>query len=67
MFVELSDIIVEGLVRFRDMEDDYYNYDENKLLVTGRRRHKTFRAGQKVNVKIINVNIEARKIDLSII
>ena len=67
MFVELSDIMVEGLVRFRDMEDDYYNYDENKLLVTGCRRHKTFRAGQKVNVKIINVNIEARKIDLSII
>ncbi len=67
MFVELSDILVEGLVRFRDMEDDYYQYDENNLLVTGRRRGKIFRAGQKVLVKIINVNVEARKLDFVII
>jgi len=67
MFVELNDILIEGLVRFRDMEDDYYQYDENNLMVTGRRRGKVYHAGQKVLVKIINVNIEARKLDLAII
>jgi ribonuclease R len=67
MFVELNDILIEGLVRFRDMEDDYYQYDEKNLIVTGRRSGKAYHAGQKVLVKIINVNIEARKLDLAVI
>lgn len=67
MYVELKDILIEGLVRFRNMEDDYYDYDERRLIVIGKRRKKTFKAGQKVKVKVINASLETKKIDLAIV
>jgi ribonuclease R len=67
MYVELKDILIEGLVRFRTMEDDFYNYDERRLIVIGKRRKKTYKAGQKVKVKVINASLETKKIDLAIV
>lgn len=67
MFVEIIDILIEGMIRFRDMEDDYYEYDERKHIATGRRRRKVFRAGQKVKIKVIRVNMETRKIDFALV
>ncbi|MEP7146244.1 MAG: RNB domain-containing ribonuclease, partial [bacterium] len=67
MFVEISDILVEGMIRFRDMEDDYYDYDEKKHFAVGRRKHKTFRAGQKVRIKVVRVNSENKKIDFALV
>ncbi len=67
MFVEIMDILVEGMIRFKDIEDDYYDYDEKKHIAKGRRRGKTFRAGQKVRIKVIRVNKESKKIDFSLV
>jgi ribonuclease R len=66
MFVEILDILVEGMIRFRDLEDDYYDYDERKKIAVGRRRGKTYRAGQTVKVKVIRADMETRKIDFSL-
>jgi ribonuclease R len=67
MFVEIMDILVEGMVRFRDLEDDYYDYDERRKTATGRRKGKTYRAGQKVTVKVVRANMETRKIDFALL
>ncbi len=67
MFVEIMDILVEGMIRFRDIEDDYYEYDEKKHVAIGRRKHKVFRAGQKVKIKVIRVNKESKKIDFAMV
>lgn len=67
MFVEIMDILVEGMIRFRDIEDDYYDYDEKNHIARGRRRGKTFRAGQKVKIKVVRVNKETKKIDFNIV
>ena len=67
MFVEIMDILVEGMIRFRDIDDDYYEYDERNHLAKGRRRGKTYRAGQKVRVRVIRVNKENRKIDFVLV
>lgn len=67
MFVEIMEILVEGMVRFRDIEDDYYEYDEKKHIAKGRRKGKTFRAGQKVRIRVIRVNKESKKIDFSLV
>lgn len=67
MFVEIMDILVEGMVRFRDIEDDYYDYDEKKHVVVGRRSHKIYRAGQQVRIKVIRVNSESKKIDFALV
>lgn len=63
LFVEIMDILVEGMVRFRDIEDDYYEYDERNHRAVGRRHGKTFRAGDKIRIKLLKVNMENKKID----
>jgi len=67
MFIEIMDILIEGMIRFRDIEDDYYEYDEKKHIARGRRRGKTFRAGQKVKIKVMRVNKESKKIDFVLV
>ena len=67
MFVEIMDILVEGMIRFRDIEDDYYDCDEKNHIARGRRRGRTFRAGQKVKIKVVRVNKETKKIDFNLV
>ena len=67
MFVEIIEVLIEGMIRFRDIEDDYYEYDERKHIAVGRRKRKVFRAGQNVRIKVIRVNMETRKIDFALV
>ena len=67
LFVEVTDLLVEGLIRVRDMEDDYYVYDEKKYSLIGRRTKKRYRLGDKVNVKVVRVDPEEREIDFILI
>lgn len=67
MFVEIVDILVEGMIRFRDIADDYYEYNEKRHIVVGRRTGRTYRAGQRVKVRVTGVNKESRKIDFSLV
>lgn len=67
LFVEIADKFIEGMVRFRDMEDDFYEYDEKNHCAIGRRRKKLYRAGQKVRIRVINADMEKRKIDFVLI
>jgi ribonuclease R len=55
------------MVRFRDIEDDYYEFDQRKHIAVGRRKRKIFRAGDKVKVKVIRVNRESKKIDFVLV
>ena len=64
VFVELTDLLVEGLVHVRDMNDDYYEYDESTFTMTGERTGKTYRPGDTVEVQLAAANPEKREIDL---
>ena len=66
MFVEL-DNTVEGLVRLKDMKDDYYMYDNIRKVLVGKDTKKTYKLGQKVKIKVIYANKEERKIDFELI
>ncbi|HEX2868327.1 MAG TPA: ribonuclease R [Ignavibacteriales bacterium] len=67
IFVELTHSLAEGLIRLRDMEDDYYIYDEKKYSLIGRRHHKVYRLGDKITVKLVRVDQEKREIDFLIV
>ncbi|MBK8982699.1 MAG: ribonuclease R [Ignavibacteria bacterium] len=67
IFVEIMDILIEGMIRFRDMNDDYYEYDDKRHIAVGRRKRKVLKAGQKVRIKVIRVNKESRKIDFALV
>ncbi|MEE1042664.1 MAG: RNB domain-containing ribonuclease, partial [Clostridia bacterium] len=61
-FVELPNT-VEGLVRMVDLSDDYYDFDEDTMLLTGRRTGRIFCMGQQVKVRLAKVNGELKQID----
>lgn len=67
LFVEIDKYMVEGMVRYRDIENDYYEYDEKNHCAVGVRKRKVFRAGDRLNVKLIQANTETRKIDFIIV
>ena len=64
VFVELSDVLVDGMVHVRDMDDDYYEYDERRFAMVGRDTGKVYRPGTRVEVQVTAANIEKREIDL---
>ncbi|HEY6191410.1 MAG TPA: ribonuclease R [Bacteroidota bacterium] len=67
MFVQIADLLVEGLIRMRDLEDDYYVYDEKRYSLIGRRTKKRYRLGDKVTVKVIRVDPEERQMDFALV
>jgi ribonuclease R len=67
IFVELNDLLVQGMIHIRDLHDDYYVYDEKQYTLKGRRTHKQYRLGDTLEVKVVRVNPEERQIDFALI
>ncbi|NJD21732.1 MAG: ribonuclease R [Melioribacter sp.] len=63
IFIELSHTLAEGLIRLRDMNDDYYIFDEKNYSIIGKRTGRKIRLGDKVSVKLVRVDQEKREID----
>ena len=63
IFVEIPEYLVEGLVHIKDLEDDYYLYDEKRYCLTGKNRGKTYHLGDSVHVQVVRVSLEMRKLD----
>lgn len=63
VFVELSDLLVEGMVHVRELDDDYYEYDERTYSLVGRDTGRTYRLGDRVDVVVAGANVENREID----
>ena len=66
IFVKVTDILAEGLIRVRDLEGDFYVYDEKKYSLIGRRTKKQFRLGDKVQVKLVRADLEKSELDFII-
>jgi ribonuclease R len=67
IFVELTDLLVQGLLHVRDLNDDYYTYDEKQYTLKGRRTGKQYRLGDTLEVKVVRVNPEDRQIDFVLV
>ena len=66
MFVEL-DNTVEGLIRFDNMGDEYFIYDEERKVLTGERTNTTYKIGDKVKIRVIKASKQLREIDFELI
>jgi ribonuclease R len=64
VFVELEELLVEGLVHVRNMDDDYYVYDESTYTMRGESNGKAYRPGDSVTVQVAGASIEDREVDL---
>ncbi len=66
MFVELPNTI-EGLIRFEDLGDEYFIYDEDKKRLIGERTNTIYKIGDKVKIKVKNASKLLRQIDFVLI
>jgi ribonuclease R len=66
MFIKLTETLAEGLIKMRDLEDDFYVYDDKKHALIGRRTKRQYRLGDKVTVKLIRADIEKSELDFVI-
>ncbi len=64
IFVELNDILIDGLVHIRDLGDDYFIYDEPNYKLTGEMTGKTYQLGDILSVQVMSVNVERGHLDL---
>ena len=67
IFVEINELLVEGLVRVRDMTDDYYLFDEKRYALKGRSRGKVYQLGDKARVQVVAVRPEDREIEFVLV
>ena len=67
LFVQIESPFVEGLVRLDSLADDHYELDEEGLRLTGRRTGRAFALGDPARVRIENVSVQRRKIDLALV
>jgi ribonuclease R len=67
MYVEEIETKCEGLVRMRDMNDDFYVFNEKKLELVGQKKKKHYRLGDKVKIKVKAVDLERKNIDYILI
>ena len=65
-FVEIPDLGVEGLVHVSTLNNDWYEYRAKQNLLVGRKSKTSYKIGDKINIKIIKVDILKYQIDLEI-
>ena len=67
LFVELNDIFVEGLVHVTELSNDYYRFDPIRHCLEGERSRKVYRLGDSVEVRVVRVDLDEKKIDLQML
>jgi len=67
LFVELTDLFVEGLVPIDSMRDDRYTWRENTHEIVGMRWGRKFRAGDRVEVILDRILVDERKLQFALV
>lgn len=66
IFVELENT-VEGLIRFENLGNEYFIYDENRKRLIGENSNKVYKLGDKVKIRVVSANKLLRQIDFEIV
>ncbi|CCY38210.1 ribonuclease R [Tannerella sp. CAG:118] len=67
LYVEINENKCEGLVPIRDLEDDFYEFDEKNYCLMGRRTHKIYRLGDPIRIQVARANLEKKQLDFALI
>ena len=67
MYVELDETHIEGMVSLREMEDDLYQFDENRYEVYGRRKGRIFTLGDAVRIRVKRADLQRRQLDFELV
>lgn len=66
IYCEIDENHCEGMVPMRDLDDDYYDFDEKNYCLVGRRHHHKYQLGDAVRIRVAKANIEKKQLDFTI-
>ena len=66
IYVELNESKCEGMVPMRDLDDDYYEFDEKNYCLRGRRDHHVYQLGDAMKVKVSRADLEKKQLDFEL-
>ena len=66
IYAEIDENHCEGMVPMRDLDDDYYEFDEKNFLLRGRRHHHKYQLGDPIRIKVARANVEKRQLDFTL-
>lgn len=66
IYVELVENKCEGMIPIRDLDDDYYNFDEKNYCLIGRRYQRKYQLGDEITVKVAKANLDKKQLDFVI-
>ena len=67
LYVEIDENKCEGLIPMRDLDDDYYEFDEKNYCLMGRRKHRIYRLGDPIRIKVARANLERKQLDFALV
>ena len=67
LYVELNENKCEGMIPIRDLDDDYYEFDEKNYCLRGRRKHRTHSLGDAITIKGARANREQKQLDFALV
>ena len=66
IYCEIDENHCEGMVPMRDLDDDYYDFDERNYCLVGRRHHQKYQLGDPVRIKVARANLEKSQLDFTL-
>ena len=63
VYVEETETKSEGMVRMKYLTDDFYELNEKKMEIVGKKKNKRYRLGDRVNIEVKSVDLEKKTID----
>ena len=67
IYVEITSNKCEGMVALRDMDDDFYTYDEKNYCIIGRQSRKKYQLGDEVQIMVQRANLEKKQLDFVLV
>ena len=67
IYVEITSNKCEGMVALRDMDDDFYTYDEKNYCIIGRQTRRKYQLGDEVQIMVSRANLEKKQLDFVLV
>ena len=67
IYAEIDENHCEGMVPMRDLDDDYYEFDERNFCLVGRRRHHRYQLGDAVRIQVARANLDKKQLDFTLV
>ncbi len=67
IYVELNENKCEGMIPIRELDDDYYEFDEKNYCLRGRRKHRVYNLGDAITIQVVRANLERKQLDFALV